>query len=73
MLVTIRVTPSARREKVEKTARGFTIAVREDAQDNRANDRVREIVARELGVPISTVRMVKGHHSPVKTFAIETP
>ena len=70
MLVKVRVSPGARREKVEKTKEGFAVSVREEAQDNAANERVREIVARECRVPLSAVRLMKGHRSPSKTFAI---
>lgn len=70
MLVKVRVRPGARREKVEKTAQGFSIAVREKAERNEANERVRAILAREYGVPVSAVRMKTGAHSPVKSFSI---
>lgn len=71
MLVRVRVTPGARREKMEKTTDGFAIAVREKAERNEANERVRAILAREFGVPLSAVRMKTGARSPAKTFEIE--
>lgn len=72
MLVKVRVIPDSRREKVDKTSSGLIVTVREEAQGNQANDRVRAIVAREHRVPLSAVRLMKGHRSPSKIFAIDT-
>ncbi len=70
-MVKVRVSAGARHEKVERTARGFRIDVREPAADNRANVRVRELLAIEYGVPERAVRLVSGHHAPSKTFTIQ--
>lgn len=72
MLVKVKVTSGARREKVEKGKTGFTISVREPAERNEANDRVRAILAREFKVPVSAVRFVSGARSPGKTFSISS-
>ena len=67
--IRVKVMASARKEKVLKVAENrYEIAVREPAEDNRANARVLEIL-RGL-YPGTQVRMVKGHHAPHKTFSI---
>jgi len=65
------VTPSAKREKVdEKKDETLAISVKEPATGNRANNRVREIVAVKFGKPISKVRILTGHHSRSKMISI---
>jgi len=70
ILVKVRVAAGARREKVERVPKGLKVYVREPAEDNRANARVRELVAMEYGMPEKAVRLVSGHHSTSKTFNI---
>lgn len=71
MLVSVRVRAGARKESVEKTGDNrYRIAVREEAEGNRANDRVRTLIALEYAVPTTRVRIVKGHHSPGKVMEI---
>lgn len=80
MFVKVLVTPGAKREKVEENpstklgAGGETlvITVREPASGNRANDRVREIVAERFGVPFGKVRILTGHRSRVKMISINS-
>jgi uncharacterized protein YggU (UPF0235/DUF167 family) len=72
MYVRVEAKPGAKRESVmrvdEKT---LAIAVREPAERNLANQRIREMVAEEYGVPIGKVRMISGHRSPRKIFDID--
>jgi len=49
----------------------FEISVREKAERNQANVRVRELVAKELKVPIEKVKILTGHHSPGKIFVVD--
>lgn len=72
MRIQVRVTPGARRERVEKEGERYLIAVREPAERGEANDRIRAILAREFGVPISRVRFRTGMRSPNKTFELES-
>lgn len=65
------VTPGARKEKVVRTEEGkFTIAVREPAERNEANARVREILADAFRVPMSKVRMLRGVRSRKKVYKV---
>lgn len=70
MYIKVFVTPGAKREKVEEKGEDLLISVREQAQGNRANDRVREIVAERTGAPLGKVRILTGHHSRAKMISI---
>lgn len=70
MDVKVRVKTEASKETVERLGTNFVIHVREPAKENRANERVRELLARELMVPLAAVRIVSGHHRPHKRLSI---
>ena len=78
MYIKVFVTPDAKREKVEENrstklgAGGETllISVREPASGNRANDRVREIIAARLGKPLGKIRILTGHRSRAKMISV---
>lgn len=78
MFIKVFVTPGARREKVEvvspdgggKEGDTLRITVREPAEQNRANTRVRELIARRLKVPLGKVRILTGHRSRAKMISI---
>jgi len=70
MYLKIFVTPSAKREKVEERGETLLIAVKEPATLNRANLRVREIVAERFKKPLGAVRILTGHRSRVKMISV---
>lgn len=71
MYIHVRVVVGARKEKVEEVgAQRLKIAVREPAEQNRANRRVIELVAKHLGVPAGRIRLIHGHQSPSKLFSV---
>lgn len=71
MLVRVTVTAGARKERVihvdEVT---LTVTVREKAEGNKANTRVREIVAEIFHMPFGKVRMLSGHRTRTKVIRI---
>ncbi len=71
MYVRVEVKPGSRRESVirldEKT---LSVSVKEPAERNLANLRVRELVAEEYGVSKAGVKMISGHRSPRKIFDV---
>lgn len=72
MYVRVHAVPGARKERVTKSDETtFQITVREPAERNLANGRIREILAGELGVPLSQVRLLTGHRSSTKMYSIE--
>jgi len=72
MFVKVFVTPGAKREKVEERGETLLISVREPASGNRANLRVRELVALRFGVPFGNARILTGHRSRAKMFSISS-
>ena len=73
MYIKVIVTPDARREKVEeKGEETLLISVKEPASGNRANQRVREIIAIRFNVSLPKVRILTGHHSRVKMISISS-
>jgi uncharacterized protein YggU (UPF0235/DUF167 family) len=72
MHITVSVKTGARKEAVEKVSDSrYKITVREEAERNEANERVVQIISRELQVPAAKVRIVSGHHKPAKLVAID--
>lgn len=72
MYIKVFVTPGAKKEKVEEKGDTLAISVREPASGNRANDRVREIVALREGVAVGKVRILTGHRSRSKMVSVAT-
>lgn len=72
MYLKVFVTPDAKKEKVEEKGDSLLISVREPAEQNLANDRVRELVALRLGVSTGKVRILTGHHSRSKMISVSS-
>ncbi|MBX2866942.1 DUF167 domain-containing protein [Candidatus Kaiserbacteria bacterium] len=72
MYIRVTVIPSAKKEKVTKLSdTRFEMQVKEPAERNLANRRVRTLLADTLGMPEGKVQMVTGHRSPIKMFDID--
>jgi uncharacterized protein YggU (UPF0235/DUF167 family) len=72
MYIRVHVVPGAKREKVTKvTDTEFQLVVREPAERNMANKRVREIIAEQFDVPVAKVRLLTGHRSSTKMVDVE--
>lgn len=71
-LIKVRVKTGARKESVETIApHTLCIAVKEDPERNMANARIVELLALHFDVPTKHIRIIKGHHSPSKTYSID--
>lgn len=71
MYIKVAVVAGAKKEIVVRDREDhYTITVREPAERNMANTRIREIIAREVSVPVGRVRLVSGHQSPHKIVSI---
>ncbi len=80
MYIKVFVTPGAKKEKVEvahpdkgeEKGDVLVVAVKEPAAGNRANQRVREIVASRMRIPLGKVRILTGHRSRGKIISIDS-
>ena len=70
MFIKVFVTPGAKKEKVEEKGETLAISVREPAEQNRANTRVRELIAEREGVPLGKVRILTGHRARAKMISV---
>lgn len=73
MNVRVIITAGARKEKIEKTGEHtWNISVKEPAVHNRANTRMREIIALQYMVPVTHIFIMTGHHSRSKIVSVIT-
>lgn len=70
MYLKVFVTPGAKRETVAEKGDALHISVREPAERNLANDRVRALIAARLGIPVGHVRILTGHRSRAKMISV---
>jgi len=61
--------PGAKKEMVtKKKEHSFEIRVKEPAERNLANERIRELLAQKFLINSKVVRLISGHHSSRKIF-----
>lgn len=71
MYVRVRVTPDAKRESfIQVDEKTFSAAVKEPAEQNLANTRVKELVAAHFRMAVGKIQMIAGHRSRQKVFDI---
>ena len=71
MYIRVHALADAKRESLTRDAKDlYTISVKEPAERNLANTRIRELVAQDLGVPVAATRIISGHHSPHKILTV---
>jgi uncharacterized protein YggU (UPF0235/DUF167 family) len=71
MYIKVHATANAKKERIEKQSPNvFNITVREPRERNLANRRIQELLARELGIKQSGVRLISGHRSASKIFDV---
>lgn len=72
MYVRVEVYAGTKKEKISIIGENrLEIKVKELAERNLANHRVREIVAEHYGVLVTEAKIVAGHHSQRKIISIE--
>ncbi len=72
MQLRIKVVPGARNEGIEWLGDLLKVKVRAPPEKGRANAAVEELLARRLALPQSSVRIVAGFGSPLKTLEISS-
>jgi uncharacterized protein YggU (UPF0235/DUF167 family) len=74
MFVKVKVQAGAKREVItQKSKDSFILSVKEPAERNLANNRIREIMASRFNVSVKNVRIINGHQSPSKMLSINLP
>lgn len=70
--IAVRVTPGAREAAIGEWADGvLRVKVREKAERGRANEAAARLLAKRLGVPASSVTLVRGAASREKLFGVD--
>lgn len=70
----VQVRPAARQSlALGYDGRVVRIAVAAPATENRANEELVRFLAHELGIPPSTISIVRGHTARLKLVAIDQP
>jgi uncharacterized protein len=73
VLIRVYVTPNARQAAVTQTGEAsFEVKVDEKATGGRANKRLVEVLSEHLGVPKSSIRIVKGAKSRDKVVEVKS-
>ena len=73
MYIHVKVSAGAKKEVFEEEKPGyFNVVVKEKAERNMANERVRELVALHFGLPVGKVRIISGHHHGKKILSVDT-
>jgi uncharacterized protein YggU (UPF0235/DUF167 family) len=72
MYLKVFVTPDAKKETIAEKGEALVITVREPARQNRANNRVRELIALRQGVEVGKVRILTGHRARVKMISVNS-
>lgn len=71
MYIRVHVNAGARKERVMKIDETtYQIAVKEPAERNMANTRIREILSEEFNVPVTEVKILTGHRSSSKMLTV---
>ena len=70
MLIKVKVKPNSKEERIEKISENeYKIEVKEPAEDNKANTRVINMLAKEFGVSYKNIK-IKNPASKDKVIAI---
>ena len=71
MYVKVRALAGAKKEVFTvESENKLKISVREKARGNMANKRICQLVAGHFGVDTSKVRIISGHHHPIKLISV---
>lgn len=68
--IAVRVTPKASREKIEPDGPGFRVHVTVPPEDGKANEAVRALLAKHLGVAKTRLDLIRGAKSRDKVFRL---
>lgn len=71
MLVHVKIEPKSKEDSIsEKNKTSYIVKVREEAKENKANNKMLILLARYLKIEKDKLRIITGHHSPSKIIEI---
>lgn len=71
MFIKVKVIPGAKKELIQKKSENrYILQVKEPAERNLANTRIRGIIASIYKVNVKTVRIISGHQNSSKILSI---
>ncbi len=70
MILTIIVKPQRKFDRIEKTADVWQISIKARPQDNEANEYLVRYLSDTLKLPLSAIRIKRGHRSRTKQIEI---
>jgi uncharacterized protein YggU (UPF0235/DUF167 family) len=71
MLIHIKIHPESKEDSVEmKSEYSLIVKVREKAEKNAANIKMRSLLAGHFAVDLGKVKIITGHHAPSKIIEI---
>ncbi|MDH5684136.1 MAG: DUF167 domain-containing protein [candidate division WOR-3 bacterium] len=71
MKIIIKVKPNSRAEKIEKTANGYLVYVKEPPIENKANQAVIKLLADYFKIPKSQISILSGLKSKQKIVELK--
>lgn len=71
MYIKVKVSVCSKKEKItKKSDNRYEIWVKEPAERNLANNRIKEIIAGLFEINVKSIRIISGHQSPSKILSI---
>ena len=71
MYIKVKVFPKSKKEELKKIAENrFEIKLKEKAEKNLANTRILELLALHFNINKKEIRIINGHHHPIKLIKI---
>lgn len=71
MFIHVKIIPGSRKDEVVcKNNASYIVSVQEEAKENKANCAMLLLMADFLKVPVSTIRIITGHHAPSKMLEV---
>jgi uncharacterized protein YggU (UPF0235/DUF167 family) len=69
--IKVRAITGAKKEELKEiSTNNFEIRVREKAERNEANKKICQIINDHFDRPIGGVRIINGHHNPIKLLKV---
>lgn len=72
VLIHIKIFPDSKEDTVEtKSDNSYIVRVREKAERNAANIKMKELLSKHFNVDLGKVKIITGHHAPSKIIEIK--